>query len=493
MYEAFRPRAELWKRYLIGTLLIVFAAADRDRGRRAQRGRRRRRARSRRAAELDLGGELAEADVGKPQTIMLIGSDQRAKDNRRGRRVRRALGHADPGPARPAKKRTALLSLPRDLKVEIPGHGTDKINAAYSLGGPKLTLKTVKQLTGLRINHVINVDFERLPRRRSTRSAASTSTSTAATSTTTSARRATRRSTSRRATRSCAAATRSTTSATATRTPTSSAARASRTSCARPRSRSASARSISDRASSTKIFGRYTDSDIRNAQAVLRLLQLAVGSASNPIVEVHFKGEIGAELRDGQRRADAQELAARVPRDEGVEGPARRARAEGPEEAQEGARRASLDLEDAPTRRQGPGARRRSSRAPARAAGLLPDAAHAAGAVRRPAARLRHQGSARSATAATGWSSSAAGSASTTASRARPGRTRRSSRAPSETKKIGKRKFELYYDGDRVRLVAWRTPKAVYWVSNTLLQTLIRAADARDRPHRTHAVGLRVP
>ena len=42
----------------------------------------------------------------------------------------------------------------------------------------------------------------------------------------------------------------------------------------------------------------------------------------------------------------------------------------------------------------------------------------------------------------------------------------------SEKKKIGKRTFELHYDGDRLRLVAWRTPKAVYWVSNTLLQTL---------------------
>ena len=54
---------------------------------------------------------------------------------------------------------TALMSLPRDLKVEIPGHGTDKINAAYELGGPKLTLQTVKRLTGLPVNHVINVDF----------------------------------------------------------------------------------------------------------------------------------------------------------------------------------------------------------------------------------------------------------------------------------------------------------------------------------------------
>ena len=53
-----------------------------------------------------------------------------------------------------------MLSIPRDLKVNIPGHGIDKFNAAYSYGGPKLTLKVVKQLTGLdNINHVVNVDF----------------------------------------------------------------------------------------------------------------------------------------------------------------------------------------------------------------------------------------------------------------------------------------------------------------------------------------------
>ena len=37
----------------------------------------------------------------------------------------------------PDKEATAIMSLPRDLKVEIPGHGTDKINAAYELGGPR--------------------------------------------------------------------------------------------------------------------------------------------------------------------------------------------------------------------------------------------------------------------------------------------------------------------------------------------------------------------
>ena len=43
---------------------------------------------------------------------------------------------------------------------------------------------------------------------------------------------------------------------------------------------------------------------------------------------------------------------------------------------------------------------------------------------------------------------------------------------PSEKRRIGKRTYELHYDGDRLRLVAWRTKKAVYWISNTLLQSL---------------------
>jgi LCP family protein required for cell wall assembly len=51
------------------------------------------------------------------------------------------------------------MSIPRDLKVEIPGYGTEKFNAAYTYGGPKLTLQVVKELTGLQINHVVNVDF----------------------------------------------------------------------------------------------------------------------------------------------------------------------------------------------------------------------------------------------------------------------------------------------------------------------------------------------
>ena len=59
-----------------------------------------------------------------------------------------------------AADQITVMSIPRDLKVNIPGHGIDRFNAAYSYGGPKLALTVVKQLTGLdNINHVVNVDF----------------------------------------------------------------------------------------------------------------------------------------------------------------------------------------------------------------------------------------------------------------------------------------------------------------------------------------------
>ena len=65
------------------------------------------------------------------------------------------LLHLDPG-----THRISYLSIPRDLRVEIPGYGSSKINAANQIGGPALTLATVKALTGLPIDHVVVVDFD---------------------------------------------------------------------------------------------------------------------------------------------------------------------------------------------------------------------------------------------------------------------------------------------------------------------------------------------
>jgi LCP family protein required for cell wall assembly len=98
---------------------------------------------------------LGEVHGGDPQTILILGSDKRAgQGETRGLSDTTMLLRLDPG-----KDLISVMSIPRDLKVEIPGFGTEKFNAAYAYGGPKLTLRVVKELTGLQVNHVVNVDF----------------------------------------------------------------------------------------------------------------------------------------------------------------------------------------------------------------------------------------------------------------------------------------------------------------------------------------------
>ena len=55
--------------------------------------------------------------------------------------------------------RPTLVSLPRDSYLPIPGYGTNKLNAAYSFGGPKLLAKTVQNATGLHIDHYMGIGF----------------------------------------------------------------------------------------------------------------------------------------------------------------------------------------------------------------------------------------------------------------------------------------------------------------------------------------------
>jgi LCP family protein required for cell wall assembly len=101
---------------------------------------------------------LLTADDG-PQTIAIIGSDVRTgggdTEGDPGRSDTTLLVRLDPD-----TEQIAMLSIPRDLYTDIPGYGYDKFNAAYSYGGTKLTLQTLKSLTGLDINHVVNVDFQ---------------------------------------------------------------------------------------------------------------------------------------------------------------------------------------------------------------------------------------------------------------------------------------------------------------------------------------------
>lgn len=55
-----------------------------------------------------------------------------------------------------------LISIPRDSYVPIPGHGSEKINAALAIGGPALLIQTVEAVTGLKIDHYMGIGFEGL-------------------------------------------------------------------------------------------------------------------------------------------------------------------------------------------------------------------------------------------------------------------------------------------------------------------------------------------
>jgi LCP family protein required for cell wall assembly len=57
-------------------------------------------------------------------------------------------------------KKVALLSIPRDSKVNIPGHGMDKINAAYGDGGINLTVTTIENFLNIHIDYYVVIDFE---------------------------------------------------------------------------------------------------------------------------------------------------------------------------------------------------------------------------------------------------------------------------------------------------------------------------------------------
>lgn len=89
-------------------------------------------------------------------TYLLAGSDSRAdgavQDGAEGQRADSVmLVHVAPN------GQASAVSLPRDTYVEIPGYGWDKLNASYSYGGPELLVSTVEHLTGLTVDHFVEI------------------------------------------------------------------------------------------------------------------------------------------------------------------------------------------------------------------------------------------------------------------------------------------------------------------------------------------------
>lgn len=96
-------------------------------------------------------------------TVLLLGVDQRPDETYPSRADAIAVARIDPG-----RQRVALLSLPRDLIVAIPGYGYGRINSAAVIGelnpelggGVALTKRTVSSLLGLPIDYVVQANFE---------------------------------------------------------------------------------------------------------------------------------------------------------------------------------------------------------------------------------------------------------------------------------------------------------------------------------------------
>jgi LCP family protein required for cell wall assembly len=418
---------------------------------------------------LVLGEDLAQSDPGKPQTIMILGSDRRPKDNKEGASGGRSdtiiLVRLDP-----STESTAMMSLPRDLKVQIPGHGTDRINVAYEIGGPRLTLKTVKRLTGLSINHVINIDFSGfyegvnaigcvyadVDRRYYNDSAEYAYINVPAGYQRMCGRKALQYVRFRHEDTDLVRSARQ------------------QDFLRQAKQQIGVGGLVGNRDRLIEIFGRHTTSDIRGRSEVLRLLKLAVFSVDQPVREIHFEGRIttGSEEQNIPSYITASdETVQRLVRDflanRDTPGPrsGHRRRRHRKENGDAGLEKADIAGNDQAVQA-----------AQAGAGGSLP--------VFYPTVRTR--------------GSLFAAPPRVYRLRGPGGRIYAGYRMvlrkgvigeyyglqgltwknppilddPTEVRRIGSRKYELHYDGDRLRLVAWRTRKAVYWVSNTLVQSL---------------------
>lgn len=471
----------VWKRFLLGGFLIVAVTAGAVASSVLLEVKEAANAFERFQTSLpgDVEGALDGVDPGKPQTIMLLGSDERWQDKQ------------DKLPSRsdtiilvrldPEKDATAIMSLPRDLKVEIPsknGIVTDKINAAYSIGGPAMTVKTVRRLLGIPIHHVVNVNFGGF-------------------------RRIVNR-------LGCFYQDVDRKYFNDNQPPNGSAypyatidvepgyqllcgqdsldwaryrhfdddfVRAARQQeFIRQAKEQVSVSSIfNDREELLEIFGRYTQTDIKGQNAILRLLKLAFESSKNPIREVRFRG--GQEAGDTFVTITPDNLEKTVREFTAVK-------------ASGGGRQTRDDAGS------GGSKQKKGKKRPGLARGLVQDkvggenhaldlAVKAGFPVYYPKARLARGGY-------------ASESPRRYTLKTRNGRKYKAYRIvlkqgdigqyygvqgmnwrnppilaeAHDTMKMRGRTYRVYYDGNRIRMVAWKTPTGAYWVSNTLSQRL---------------------
>lgn len=104
----------------------------------------------------ELDTVLSESTVQEPYYVLLLGSDARANDTA-SRSDTMILVRVDANVGK-----ATLVSIPRDTKAEIEGHGTQKINAAYAFGGPAGAVEAVEKMSGIEISHYAEIHFDEL-------------------------------------------------------------------------------------------------------------------------------------------------------------------------------------------------------------------------------------------------------------------------------------------------------------------------------------------
>ena len=115
-------------------------------------------------AELVSLAEITPASAGEPINFLVVGTDDRSAipddwdlgyyGRFTGKRADVIMiAHLIPG------ERIQILSIPRDLKVSIPGNGTNRINAAYVVGGPDLLVQVIQNELGIPIHHYVEIGF----------------------------------------------------------------------------------------------------------------------------------------------------------------------------------------------------------------------------------------------------------------------------------------------------------------------------------------------
>ena len=470
----------MWKRFLVAGLLIVVLTAtatataglmefDRLQGE-FERG----------SEVVDIP-EITRPEAGEPQTILVLGSDRRYIDIKQKNPVRSdtlLLVRLDPD-----KDSNALLSIPRDLKVDIPHRGrvvTDKINAAYALGGARLTVRTVKRLLNIDVHHVVNVNFGGFKRAVNRigcvyvdvdRRYYNDNTGPEPDYATIDVKPGYQKLCGQDALDYVRYRHEDTDLVRAAR---------QQDFLRQAQSQVGIRGLLRDRTELIRIFSRYTQTDraLRDRDQLIQLLKLAIFSADNPIREVHFRGRVG----ETYVTASANQIS--KTRREFLEGRS----SSGP--------RGRLKPNEEQLRAARKGRKRSRNRTRADVPGLV-NAAQAAQNVTVPLA-VKARFPVYYPRLATRAAIYAQDIARTYAIRAPNGRLHRAYRivvkkgivgeyygvqgttwrrppileGPSETRTVDGRKLQIHYDGRRVRLVAWRTPRAVYWVSNTLLQTI---------------------